>query len=518
MDYGARFNSDTKGLGKYDQAAINYVYAGYVEVFDDEVTVPGSLELLIEMNDYRKIPSFLGSKDDLFKRHFRKKEELIAQKKQGLMQNTVAVLQNRDQNLDRYWVDRTVPYHFCSDEFRGDLKCRTWDEGANHTEAVKSALDLYWTYFYLDTYRRGRNGNAFINRVFGRMQRVSEYLRYPWQFYVFYDGYDLDLKDDLLRASVMGLNFINQVIGTPEPGYYCNYRNQNFYIPRGYYSEIPTDEACQEIYVPYGVGRDSYLNFSQDHLYQIDYIGTYYDKINLITNLINPYTRFFRLSDLSSQRQFSINYYLAFKKEIITMLKDMLFSTLKIYQISRISPEIVANQRGHINYLKTDQGFEPQAFVKNDLRNEERPPENQIFSYMPYNLVWQAMAMTTLYGSSRLDDQADFIDYIAIHEEGSGDARTFAENTPIARFQDPLTRQVYYAAQTPDQLSIAYEYLKFVEDFRVNEWQVAYDRLQMYPNDPNYERNYYLVNQVMQSYIDMIDDLRQIRSIGDWAR
>jgi hypothetical protein len=234
--------------------------------------------------------------------------------------------------------------------------------------------------------------------------------------------------------------------------------------------------------------------------------------------LINPYTRFFRLSDLSSQRQFSINYYLAFKKEIITMLKDMLFSTLKLYQINSISPEIVANRRGHINYLKTDQGFEPQPFVKNDLRNEELPPENQIFSYMPYNLVWQAIAMTTLYGSSRIDDKADFIDYIAIHEEGSGDARTFAENTPIARFQDPLTRQVYYAAQTPDQLSIAYEYLKFVEDFRVNEWQVAYDRLQMYPNDPNYERGYYLVNQVMQSYIDLIDDLRQIRSIGDWAR
>ncbi len=515
MDYGARFNSDTKGLGKYDQAAIHFVYAGYVEVFTDAVTVPGSLELLLEYNDYRKIPSLLGDVTALTQRQYLKKEDLIAQKKAGLLQNTQAIAQNRDSNLDRFWVDRVVPYHFCSDEFRGDLKCRTWDEGANHTEAVKSALDLYWVYFYLDTYRRGRNQNAFVNRVFGRMDRVSEYLRYPWQFYVFYDQYQLDLRDDLLQASLLGLNFMNQVLGTPEPGYYCNYRSKNFYIPRGYYSDLPDQEFCDPFYIPYGQGRNSYLDFSNEHLYQIDYIGTYYDKINLLTNLINTNTRFFRLRDLSSQRPFAINYYLGFKKEMLQIFRDMLFSTLPIYQKSAISPEISANQKGHFNYIKTDTGLMPQPFYR---PNGEEPSDHQVFTYIPYNLVWQTLALSTIFASSRLDDQMDFVDYIAIHEEGSGDARTFAPGTPIATFHDPQTKQIYYAAQTPDLLSISYEYLTYIEDFRVNQWQPAYDQLQRYPNDENYNRNFYLVNRVMQGYIDLIDDLRQIRSLGDWAR
>ena len=40
MDYGARVNSEYKGIGKYDDAAILFAYAGgdepgYVEVFND---------------------------------------------------------------------------------------------------------------------------------------------------------------------------------------------------------------------------------------------------------------------------------------------------------------------------------------------------------------------------------------------------------------------------------------------------------------------------------------------------
>ncbi|MEZ4475024.1 MAG: zinc-dependent metalloprotease [bacterium] len=56
MDYGARFNSDTKGLGKYDHAAIKYVYAGQAEVFDDGVPVPGRLDIELEYEDYSHIP------------------------------------------------------------------------------------------------------------------------------------------------------------------------------------------------------------------------------------------------------------------------------------------------------------------------------------------------------------------------------------------------------------------------------------------------------------------------------
>ena len=43
MDYGSRFNSDTKGLGKYDFATIKFLYGQSVEEFADDVPVPGHL-------------------------------------------------------------------------------------------------------------------------------------------------------------------------------------------------------------------------------------------------------------------------------------------------------------------------------------------------------------------------------------------------------------------------------------------------------------------------------------------
>ena len=71
MDYGARFNSDTKGLGRYDFAAINYVYGGYVEAFNDNVEVPSSLATLLKVKDYSEIPNLLGDESAISDRVYR---------------------------------------------------------------------------------------------------------------------------------------------------------------------------------------------------------------------------------------------------------------------------------------------------------------------------------------------------------------------------------------------------------------------------------------------------------------
>ena len=70
MDYGAAFNSDVHGIGKYDEAAILFGYAGKVEVFknlsrNNKYLLKGSAETIFSSHpwkvtntNYSCLPSF----------------------------------------------------------------------------------------------------------------------------------------------------------------------------------------------------------------------------------------------------------------------------------------------------------------------------------------------------------------------------------------------------------------------------------------------------------------------------
>ena len=69
MDYGAAFNSDVHGIGKYDEAAILFGYAGKVEVFknlsrNNQYLLKGSAETILKhpwslgLTSYSCLPSF----------------------------------------------------------------------------------------------------------------------------------------------------------------------------------------------------------------------------------------------------------------------------------------------------------------------------------------------------------------------------------------------------------------------------------------------------------------------------
>ena len=56
MDYGSRFNSDTKGLGKYDHAAIKFCYGHSTELFSKDIDVAPLLDREVLINGYQRIP------------------------------------------------------------------------------------------------------------------------------------------------------------------------------------------------------------------------------------------------------------------------------------------------------------------------------------------------------------------------------------------------------------------------------------------------------------------------------
>lgn len=533
MDYGARFNSDTKGLGRYDFAAINYVYGGYIQTFSDSVDVPGSLATLLKVKDYSTIPELLGSKEALTQREYRPISEVEEERRQGVLSNARRVLEDRDQSPRNFWSDHTVPYAFCSDEYRGDLRCRTWDEGANHVEAVTSAFNRFWSFYFFDSYRRGRSEGGFINSFFSRINRVIEYLIYPWQHYVFYDGYDLDVREDLLSASVLGLNFLNEVLAAPTPGHYCRYQNENFYVPRGYINR-PTDELC-DLYISRGIGRDMYLQFSDDYLYKIDSLGAYYDKLNLMQTLIINSTRFFKVVDESDRRRFSINYYRGFKREIINLIRNLIFSSLPAYYRSSVanSPELSSNRVSHFHYELDEAGVprpvpmvDPSTALKPLVGPEARPTPDEvllegaprILAPVPYNMMQQGTLLAAVFNSSYADEETDMVDYLSIQEEGSGDERSYGPDTEVARFQDPYSGNVYLAAQTHDGFSIAFEILKEATAYREGPWQSAYELRERYPDDQPYQEQFDNREYILQQYIELMNDLREMMSFVEVNR
>lgn len=533
MDYGARFNSDTKGLGRYDYAAISYVYAGYAEAFSDRVEVPSALKTLLKVKDYSEIPTLLGDEAAIKDRLYRPVSELMEERREGVLTNTRLLLEDRDQSSQNFWSERTVPYAFCSDEYRGDLRCRTWDEGANHVEAVQSAFNRFWSFYFFDHYRRGRGEIAFQNGFFGRISRVMEYLVYPWQHYVFYDNYDLDVKDDLLSASIMGLNFLNEVMAAPTPGYYCKYNDQNFYVPRGYVSR-PNDDLC-DLYIPYGVGRNMYLQFSNDYLYKINSFGAYYDKLFLSQSLVMNFTNFFKVVDESDRRRFNINFYRGFKREIINLIRNLVFSSLPAYYKSGASnvPDLSTYKASNFHYQLDDEGI-PRPVNMVDTRKALKPlvgpdalPDSQetinsgnprVFAPVPYNMMRQNLILASIYNSSSDDEETDMIDYLHIEELGSSDAREYDEDTVVEQFSDPYTGSIYQAAQTYDGFSIGVEIIREANLYREGPWQRAYEQVQRFPDEPNYQEQFANREFILQQYVELMNDLREIRMFVDDSR
>jgi hypothetical protein len=226
MDYGARFNSDFEGLGKYDQAAIKFAYTGMVEKFEDDVPVPGRLDMHLEFDNYTKIPDLLGGDlENLKRREDIAADEAVAALRQGVRENGVLFAENPTRAAKDYWIDRTVPYFYCFDYYNGnDPRCRTWDEGPTYEESVRSAVQRFWNYYFFNNYRRGRDEYQYQNAYFGRIERLMPYLEFPFQSYAFLqqftnrDGQQLDVAEDLLRASALTTDFMLQVLGTPDPG------------------------------------------------------------------------------------------------------------------------------------------------------------------------------------------------------------------------------------------------------------------------------------------------------------
>jgi hypothetical protein len=520
MDYGSRFNADTKGLGKYDLAAIKFGYGHVTEKFSDDLVVNPSFSYRTFVDGYEVIPELLEDGDgnpnnnylNITKRDDMPIEDAVGALRNGLLENAQRLLENPNRSLGDYWRSNEVPYGYCFDIFRGNLNCQVWDEGTSYTETVRSAIQNYWNYFVFTNYRRGRYENSFINGFLSREGRVGWYLTTFYRFYYFYQQWNIGIRDDLLEASLVGLNFINQVLGTPEPGQHCLDQDTNMYQNVNAVSDEALED-CQMIDVPNGVGRTHNLVYSDDYYWPtIDYIGSFYAKIGILYYLSDTSASFFRVSNTADQRFFSIGYYRVFKKELLGLLRSMMFSWLGVEQGETYQAYAMA------------ESVMPRALVAPEAFGQapgDMVGTPQVKAPMGYNTVFQALLLSTVYNTSSYDSVLDFDEYLTISESGSGDDRTYPDDWDVATFVHPQTGVTYRAAQTSDDLSLGHALLTEASSFVANEWLPARGALELAREDgessviADAQSNLARLDLKLGKFTDIIGDLRYLRGRVD---
>jgi hypothetical protein len=329
MDYGARFNSDIQGLGKYDYAAIRFGYGQLVDVMPGLRNTGEVLSVNAMYRGYEEIPNLVGGKENIAPISVQPFAAVLDDLK--LQYGSLSA--TRGGNV--YTGER--PYKFCSDEYRGSMECKTWDHGANQEEIVNNAIDLFQNYYWFNAFERGRLGFS----PFGYLQRVLN--RYflvfgeTFQYMYFWGQYAMgyELGQDMLRASMTALNELGRVIQQPEPGTYCVTKGTPNLLSVPYVSDSGNGKCvdpAKTFQIGFGEGKPFSSDYSDGYYYRVTRAGAFYEKIAALVALTDTQTSVrIRVDETADPDQFSINYYRIFKDEMLGLLDGLIRDDSRAY-------------------------------------------------------------------------------------------------------------------------------------------------------------------------------------------
>lgn len=431
MDYGARFNTDVHGLGKYDYAAIRFGYGQVVDAIPFSNDVGISLSNDVTFGDYNTIPTLVG---DI---------STISNDSTGVVRYQVLADATRASYLDPSYRGGTPvtperPYKFCSDEFVGNLDCKPWDEGASQAEIIDNTIDQFKNYYYFDAFQRNRvtwNINAYLNRISDRyFARYTE----AFQFYYFFGNAFRGsfLSDDLLRASMDALNHLGEILETPEPGLHCaTALNPNLLI-----SPDPSGpNACVNgtgLQVDFGTGKPYFVAFSPDYYYRITRAGSLYEKLAALQALTTTQSRFFRIDTFADANQYSINYYRIFKDQMLNLISGVIRNDPTTYGgysnggVFTPTPVVDFNTYGKATYP-------PPMYMQAGTPRVDTPV-NKTIQYWALGFILANL-------NSTWDYTLDISNYLNVTVKGAIDDVTYDPSITVKEFTHPQSGQVYRA-------------------------------------------------------------------------
>jgi hypothetical protein len=477
MDYSAGLVSGFTGLGKYDEAAIHFAYANKMEVFEDDVNILHFYDTLLWLADYTEIPNILTGGNDtapapsveaelagidavLNKRRWVDVNEVMLNRRQQIIANTEN-FKNGELTSAEIQFDRSVPYEYCDDSFRGAiLNCNVFDFGANQTEILQYQFDSYRVFQPFRRYNRGQTNRNFQNLIgyqnwlVGIMQTTVD----PFRYFSIYQYFNLgSYTDDLREASILSLNFFGEVFAQPEPGQYCLYdrdeliRDEDFdefwyYDLENTFIPVRWDRRAGScagaINVDRGQGNFYNYAFTSDYEYRIRRVGTFVDKFLALALLFQISGDFAFSSFVTDDRASNVSFWTLFSDELYDFLRGI----------------IVGDYQGFAGvYNRVTGQYEPPKIVDPKSFGTGLEPDqanmDRVYTRAGFSEEFDAIIYSLIYNTTYLDRNVDLGQYMKVCVSDI-ECQELAPGTVVKEFIHPETNQVYRAPLTASGRSI----------------------------------------------------------------
>ncbi len=496
MDYGGRVNTDFKGLGSYDVAAVMFAYGNKLQIFDNDTATEWqykdgnvAVDVVRHRHYTRTLYDLLTfgslSRTNYIKNKAKNLEALYSHRKWVDFTEVLDEETLKDKSATDKLVE--VPYAFFSDEYEsGNYKTYVFDLGADMYEGVKYQISYYKNWYFLNNFKRGRssfgtNPNAYLGRMFNRLYYIaSQYKFMVFEGFMNRDSGDTWYQDkfkgeDLLVAGFDAMNFFAEMLGTVEPGFYKYNATSNYYElsrEKDYFNDYDAAPLTGEKEVPLGFGK--YLETKYDHslgynyYYQPVVLGSWLDKVVAMYLLGDPYSNLMGVDDRIDTASYIISFTSFFSEDIIRLLGGIILD----------KPEYASAYFLHVGGNANNAELRPAkgVFLWNNEGEEyaaNKANTKYIKSSNPFIVKYYAVILGLAYFNALT--YLDFAKNIEVGIVGNDDSfipGVEIDDPAVVKAEDPMTHQVYYAvnhfANSPtaaDELpkvSIGYE---LIQDF-----------------------------------------------------
>lgn len=432
MDYHANWNSDFGGLGPYDFAATKFAYGQLLEVFAEGALKPTtdtrSIKRRAFLDGWETIPTdIVDGIDNVMNRTYQKMEWNTSSTRQAPLPNE-------------------VPYKFgYGAQMTPDEK--PFDFGPDFRTNAKNELNRYYQHYFFTHFGRDRLWdfdiiNAVINRDLGTLFDFTEKM----QWFFFLEATDPEFKgsaaeEDMLAATLTGLNLFGQVLGHPANGRYITAMKSDVFglldappeertfdpsdiaIPWSALGECSarkvaiTDGDNDGTYVeprpgffstvvPASEGRPFFLGLTDDFEdWYLTYVGTYWTKQLALQLLGYNYAWFPRSDGNADPRIWDVSWYRLFPREV-----------------SKLYWAFITDHTSEIGPMITPTGeFVARDLVNPDLSEPDYTGNLKILPSVSFNHQYYALLFSNVYMSSNTDDQFDLPKAMKVALDGGND-------------------------------------------------------------------------------------------------
>lgn len=489
MDYTSDLTGRFAGLGKYDHAAINFVYARHVEVWDDETAaeLPNGFDTELWLANFKELPEVVsgmpaseeadtarrlaGIDRILNGRKWVPIQEARNNLREGVIANTSNFINKQFSANNQPYQNLAVPYNFCSDDRRDFLLgCDVFDWGSSHREIVNHNFNTYRLFQPFYRNRRDLANRDTINSYYSFVIRTFFSIERPFRYYSIYKIWDLgSYTDDLREAAIDAANFYSEVLAMPEPGVYCKFNDDtstlrwddswyydisNAYLPAS--ADYSGTDCENPITIQPGMAQYYGYELTADYAFRVDSVGTFIDKLVASQLLFFVSANYLYNSFITDTRSTNVSYWTLFKDEMLDTLRGIILNDYSNFGGVYVSKE--GSQGNYVPPLMVDRDAFTHG-VPNPQKGEPR-----IFTQLSFNHEFNMLAYALISNSTWQDRHTDFAQYVRI---GVGDieAQNFG-GADTVEFINPETNQRYVAPQTSDGKSISVDLINWANSLK----------------------------------------------------